>query len=1110
MGLVHGSSMDTGHPVDEIPVEEDRETKIEEPAAPDNGSVGATGSNAKANKASKSQRRSTTTKAATKKAVSPDKPSGVRKPSTRKPKTTSAEGTAESTPAKRTPKPPATRFKDATSSSKDTPAIVEEAKPETGSAFVEEDGADSVLSELGSTPEPPSFCGSEVVDEKVLSISKPPAAQAAAEDAAFPTPIPNAELSVPSLPETQIDALSSPLDTNAFPTPPSTTDKATRIISLSVKSPAVTQILAQPPSPTSLAPSAFRRMRQPTKKAQLAQDEASTLVRKIARKRLPVENEGAPPRKRQAKKKELEGEVSVETPINPPATKPASCIKSAKNKDSEVAAYKPVARKPRVPRPKEASPVVQQLPSPPVSDLDLSTINPQLLQLSRTLTYREPLDSKPLPVGKPEVWAPGRQELCETLIYFRSHNSGCHSKEGCIYGFMFDGTGGAREYMDEDVVIARMGGSMEENDTGTGKGKGKGVMYQAADHDINKPQPQAMFNNMAFNNPLVIVCGSKNEGIPTRMPHRYCVLAWYIVTHIWTEMIRDGKKRPVKTIRYRFERLNLSTGPWFRSNASREHNENGNLAIAVQECSACGKSCPQIYLIGWVCTNWECPKLWKLSNGQDAPYGHLDYHPAFLLHRTPREREEPPFSLNPGIPKIGQYFGDNLTEVNTRGIVCPDCGRCNSRYLYKGWRCDTPGCTWKLTPEPNIMMPKSLSVTPLDLTSDGPGLIRSMTKPAVQTQVKYFSNYKIIKYTITGIDGSVIVAKANRRVTSEPGGPDDMFRDMQTAKCGLERRMMRGGADDEPTSAGGGSEDTKRSSKDCPETMDDALADPDEDEYDDEHITGEVGTRMRAFGANFGMPYKFIASGDSWPFEDAPVAVRSARARLNWAQRTMVNELSGYKDFNEELVFAYLESQKINYHDDGEEGLGPRIATLSLGAPATMRLRVKGKYFSQKSKSGIFTDEKPLPKAILESSTKTKKAKKGNAEPKPSRDTYEDRVAAWEELQQLKQAGEKAAFRQRSKELCKELELKKKAADDLISFYLTHGDVVMMVGENIQKYLEHEVEPHGNLRFALTCRTVLPHHLKPEEMPKYEVHPDTEIYDGAAIREERDGEAVEW
>jgi hypothetical protein len=794
----------------------------------------------------------------------------------------------------------------------------------------------------------------------------------------------------------------------------------------------------------------------------------------------------------------------------------------------------PKARKAPASKPSAA------LPSPASSPSDQEVdfpVDADLLKLSRSMTRREPLASKPNPMGKPEVWAPGRQELCETLPYFKSAHSGCYANDGTVYGFMFDSTGVGREYMDSDVVIARMGGNMKVDE------KTK-VMYQTQDHLMRDKQPQSLLNNIAHKNPLPIICGDKNEGAITKMPHRYCVLDWFKPTHVWGEKTMD-RKTPRTTIRYRFERLDRSKKPWYMPAAgsgaqsitqpesltelvsaeSGSPTEAGssaeldsppkppastNLSLTIQTCTACSKSCPQVYLINWLCTNPDCTAFWKLPNGQDAPYGHLDYHPAFLQHRTAREREDPPFSVNPGVPNVDQHFGASLAYVSTRGVVCPDCCRCNIRYKFTHWRCDMVGCKWKLVPRVQVVMPSNLGHTPWDMSSDGPGMIKAVIKPAVRTQVKYLSNYKVIRYTIDGVVGSVTVAKANQHIVSEPGGANDMFRELQTTKnVGLERRIMRKTADTEQPQS-------RQQTTAEPEVTPDLAANEDEDVDNDQ--PGEAGARMTAFGMNFGMPYKFIATGDTQSFEAAPAAVRAVRSRLNWAQRVFVNDESGYQDFNELLIFAYLEGQKIKYHDDGEEGLGPRIATLSLGAPATMSLRVKAKYFSQVSKTGVFTDEPPLPLPLLEScgyasgyTTRAKDSEK-QASKTVSKDTYAARLAARDELQDLRAKGEMATFRSRSKELSKEIQLKRKDADALLSFRLTHGDIVIMEGEEIQKFMEHMVEPDGHLRFAMTTRTILPAHLSPDQIPPYEVLPDSEGYDGAAIREERDEgrEAIVW
>jgi hypothetical protein len=64
---------------------------------------------------------------------------------------------------------------------------------------------------------------------------------------------------------------------------------------------------------------------------------------------------------------------------------------------------------------------------------------------------------------------------------------------------------------------------------------------------------------------------------------------------------------------------------------------------------------------------------------------------------------------------------------------------------------------------------------------------------------------------------------------------------------------------------------------------------------------------------------------------------------------------------------------------------------------------------------------------------------------------------------------------------------------------VSHGDIVVMHGAEIQKYYEHAVEHTGKLRFALTCRYIEPGSLSEADMPSYSVARDDGGYDGSKI-----------
>ncbi|KXT06861.1 hypothetical protein AC578_7272 [Pseudocercospora eumusae] len=753
-----------------------------------------------------------------------------------------------------------------------------------------------------------------------------------------------------------------------------------------------------------------------------------------------------------------------------------------------------------------------------VSETDEYGLDPALLALSKKLSHREPLALKPKPAGKPEVWADSRQALCETVPYFRMPQGGCHQNDRHVYAFLFDATGHCREYMDSDVIIARAGGSME--------GDGTGPMLQKKDHLMTESQVQSVLNDIEHQNPVVIIAGNRHEGAICKFPHRYNVLGWFKPVAVWAEKTMGKGAKVWTTIKYRFERLDPTTTPWYApaQGVLTEEEYNSIGATIFQTCSGCNMRYPVMYLNGWMCLNADCERFWKLKNGQEAPYGRLPYHPAFLLKRTRWTNEQEPFSVRPPIPNIGATVGDNLTYINTRGICCPQCGRCSSRRLFKGWKCDNPTCTYQNFPKHIPVKAEMLrnswdSVG--DNIGDGPALAKNKyeAEQGVKVSVSHRLGFKIYTYTFEGVDGKFVHAVSNSAINRQPCGPDEMFAAMQQQEDAgmdlhLERRRFNGkwvAAADNSSSAlsraiqegeqreasdvetirresilsqlvGSSATTTEAEiSSDCTRQLQEAAEAQPETEgssevtqtVDEVPEAVEDGDFMTAFSINYGMPYKFVAPAPSLPFTNAPWPVRACQADLNWASKNFLTA-QGHEEFNELLIFAYLQGQKIEYHDDGESGLGARISTLSLGGKAKMHLRMKQKHYVGCSKSGILNTERPVPGSI-----------EGHA-------MYQKRLAAWQELQTFDVSTKhgKATYERRRKEIPKELglyEKRSKKAGDLVTITLNHGDIVLMEGYEIQQYLEHKVVPEGCLRFAMTCRTVLPEHLKAEERPKYGV-----------------------
>jgi hypothetical protein len=467
-------------------------------------------------------------------------------------------------------------------------------------------------------------------------------------------------------------------------------------------------------------------------------------------------------------------------------------------------------------------------------------------------------------------------------------------------------------------------------------------------------------------------------------------------------------------------------------------------------CGTCAREFPQIYLNGWMCLHPTCSSFWRIfPSGRDSPEGSepyepdeaaLVYDPRFLKSHTPWPNDDHTYPLTSNDANTSPHAvpGEDTSEAFTCGVVCTQCGRCTSRLSWTGWACP---CGWTKTP-PHTLIPALSTREPLWPLSDAYTGSRDTHSPSVGVHVSFAHGYRINRYTLPGISGFVTHMIANAPVVQAPGGADAMFEALQREDIGLARRRM-----------------------------------------DSSMLKGGLWTRH--FTVNFGMPYKFVAAAETRPFPTNPKhTINAAREQLDWAARYLFSSLPDAPDggsslassssfaaadtgtssqippFNELLALGYFESQRISYHDDGESGLGPTIATLSLGAPGVMRIRLKAKHHTGVSKSGILIDTPPLPGSL----------------------SYAARAKLIPQLQELKGKVSPARYLERLRAAPKELGLVKgKKATEALALLLGHGDVVLMHGEDVQRYFEHAVEHEGKLRFALTCRWVDPLSLSEEE-----------------------------
>ncbi|KAI9929841.1 hypothetical protein MW887_011647 [Aspergillus wentii] len=647
----------------------------------------------------------------------------------------------------------------------------------------------------------------------------------------------------------------------------------------------------------------------------------------------------------------------------------------------------------------------------------------------KTGRVTRPRKTRPAVQGEPPAWAECRPDLCDALPWFRSVQGGVYYTGGLCWGFLVDADCGVRSYIDEEVVITRIGGGCTKDADGN--------LVLIKDQDNDSCIVSSIINSKNLNVPVGIIIGDRNALLGRKLPHRYNVMAYFRITDFWYEKI--GKRAGAKV---RFEKLDLSDQSWWAAKDSPSpvpHSQRDfDIKPETIQCSSCLQWSAQIYNEGWMCLQTSCKQFWIIDLSD--PPADLTFHPNFLNTRTPPDPNiQPQYNLVPNLLEtISEDDADTASlRISWKGIVCPQCSKCISRRFWRGWKCTddialTPGQQCNV-----CLFEKMVKMHPISLRSVLEDFELGPIKRTIFFDSKFavpevddqsLSPYRKLTYRIRGV-GSITHFVSNKTINSRANGPNDLFKQLQVADLGLRRYPLQQSV--------------------------------------------VAGTLTAHFAVNFGMPYKYVVSVDSKGFNDASDEILRALGRLTWAtNQAVVSMGDNFLPPNELLLLGYFEDMKIGYHDDGESSLGPTIATLSLGAKSTMYIRMKYKYYHGFSKAKkILEDDPVLPGCQFEA----------------QRQALKDQFTRSEIT--------KAEYDERRRDLCKRS--KSGDAPPWIKMELNHGDLVVMHGENLQKYYEHSVVPEKKLRFALTARYIKPEYVDEKELKKGEftLTPD-QIYDG--------------
>ncbi|EJD52529.1 hypothetical protein AURDEDRAFT_111192 [Auricularia subglabra TFB-10046 SS5] len=580
---------------------------------------------------------------------------------------------------------------------------------------------------------------------------------------------------------------------------------------------------------------------------------------------------------------------------------------------------------------------------------------------------------------RPRVWASTRPDFCETVPLFRSYQGGVYSNI-ITHGYMVGGTAAPRDVWlhGGKLIISHGGGgqikvSVEdpEGDEGpdappadedderaaddhdtlpavspilriepelepemvpmTMDGEHDGTIVQTspgkkrkgkttkvvlkADQTARGTQVDPLIVAAENQHPILLLAAYDYERFPYDLGEkRHVVLGWYWIKAHWEEA-EPSDVSPTeyfKRLKLAFQWIEGQGEPWwFPAAESSPPPQNprllttGNgpsrrrklfsmditkpdaqlLATAhAQCCKTCGTVSPTVYREGWMCLASICRAFWRFEDGT-SPHGQgLQYDEQFVtLAPTPAHLRATAAPYTPSDPP----------QHPLAGLWCRNCGVATARSRWVGWECSV--CKRGIRAPHPVLSAHALA----SVKGAPPCGIRKIHEDSA-IRVEHFavsvgnggSMLWVNKFIFPLRRGTIYHILGNDAVNHLA---DDILERYQTelADAPLMRRHK---------------------------LVKSKLA----------------GTRTQYFSQNFGVPYKYAAkTGTTVTFNDAPSAVLDSRALIQDRAKIVVQGA----EFNELLVALYLEGQQMNYHNDGEEGLGEHIASLSLGAPAKMHFR---------------------------------------------------------------------------------------------------------------------------------------------------------------------------
>lgn len=244
----------------------------------------------------------------------------------------------------------------------------------------------------------------------------------------------------------------------------------------------------------------------------------------------------------------------------------------------------------------------------------------------------------------------------------------------------------------------------------------------------------------------------------------------------------------------RLEKIDLREISWWAPKGTTLSEPNFNWPKAeYKSCVACEVESKVIFQQGFACLNPQCSEYFEF--GTPVNNAALKYSDAFLSERTEYNGLEPG-PISPPLPKLeGNDFGYEARY--RKGVVCSSCQCCSRRLQWRDWKCENVEGECRFT---HIVPQRPISVANAirqgnNADSDELRVSKFILHDSIKMKTVGTKFYDIDEYTIPDHNrqsiGFIRHFKPRKVVNELPGGPNDLFMQLQAEDFGLQRNASR-------------------------------------------------------------------------------------------------------------------------------------------------------------------------------------------------------------------------------------------------------------------------------------------------------------------------------